>query len=111
MVAAVAVVVVLAILTHRHLDKGSLAVGISLAAAVFATGLLAIRRGDRRAGNDVRPHSGANEADARMTKIGSQVPGMLFQLKQFPDGRRCFPFASAGIGDPMPWGATAADAR
>ncbi len=98
-VAAVAVVVVLAILTHRHLDKGSLAVGISLAAAVFATGLLAIRRGDRRAGNDVRPHSGANEADARMTKIGSQVPGMLFQLKQFPDGRRCFPFASAGIGD------------
>jgi PAS domain S-box-containing protein len=34
---------------------------------------------------------------ARLRKIAAQVPGMVFQLKQYPDGRRCFPFASEGI--------------
>ncbi|WP_414661717.1 PAS domain-containing hybrid sensor histidine kinase/response regulator [Horticoccus sp. 23ND18S-11] len=37
------------------------------------------------------------ELAARFSKIAAQVPGMVFQLKQFPDGRRCFPFASEGI--------------
>ena len=37
------------------------------------------------------------EVDTRLSKIASQVPGMVFQFKQWPDGRRCFPFASEGI--------------
>ena len=37
------------------------------------------------------------ELDARLSRIATQVPGMVYQFKQFPDGRRCFPFASQGI--------------
>ncbi len=37
------------------------------------------------------------EFDSRLSKIASQVPGMVFQFKQDPDGRRCFPFASDRI--------------
>ena len=37
------------------------------------------------------------ELDTRLSRIASQVPGMVFQYKQYPDGRRCFPFASEGI--------------
>ncbi len=37
------------------------------------------------------------EFDTRLSKIASQVPGMVFQFKQRPDGTRCFPFASDGI--------------
>jgi PAS domain S-box-containing protein len=37
------------------------------------------------------------EFDTRLSKIASQVPGMVFQFKQRPDGTRCFPFASEGI--------------
>jgi PAS domain S-box-containing protein len=37
------------------------------------------------------------EFDARLSKIASQIPGMVFQFKQFPDGRRCFPYASEGM--------------
>ena len=37
------------------------------------------------------------EFDVRLGKIASQVPGMVFQFKQFPDGRRCFPYASDGV--------------
>ena len=37
------------------------------------------------------------EFDARLRKIASQVPGMVFQFKQRPDGTRCFPYASEGI--------------
>ncbi len=39
------------------------------------------------------------EFDARLSKIAAQVPGMVFQFKQRPDGTRCFPFASEGIRD------------
>ncbi len=37
------------------------------------------------------------EVDSRLSQIAAQVPGMVFQLKQWPDGRRCLPFASEGI--------------
>ena len=37
--------------------------------------------------------------DARLGKIASQVPGMVFQLRQNADGTRCFPYASEGIRD------------
>jgi PAS domain S-box-containing protein len=37
------------------------------------------------------------EYDTRLRKIASQVPGMVFQLKQHADGRRCIPYASEGI--------------
>jgi PAS domain S-box-containing protein len=40
---------------------------------------------------------GRREADARMAKIASQVPGLVFQYRQFPDGRRALPYASEGI--------------
>lgn len=39
------------------------------------------------------------EFGARLQKIASQVPGMLFQFKQRPDGTRCFPYVSEGIRD------------
>jgi PAS domain S-box-containing protein len=39
------------------------------------------------------------ESDARMAKIASQVPGMVFQLKQYADGRRAMLYASDGIRD------------
>ncbi len=37
------------------------------------------------------------ELDSRLSNIASQVPGMVFQFKQTPDGRHSFPFASEGI--------------
>ncbi len=39
------------------------------------------------------------EFDTRLVKIASQVPGMVFQFKQYPDGRNCLPYASEGIRD------------
>lgn len=51
--------------------------------------------------NDLTEHRLAEERrrefDARLSKIASQVPGMVFQFKQRPDGERCFPYASEGI--------------
>jgi PAS domain S-box-containing protein len=37
------------------------------------------------------------EALARLQKIASRVPGMVYQFRLFPDGRSCFPFASDAI--------------
>jgi PAS domain S-box-containing protein len=45
----------------------------------------------------VRAEERRRELDARLTKITTQVPGAVFQFKQLPDGRRCFPYASAGF--------------
>jgi PAS domain S-box-containing protein len=44
-----------------------------------------------------RAEEGRREFDVRLGKIASQVPGMVFQFKQFADGRRCFPYASDGV--------------
>ena len=35
----------------------------------------------------------------RLQKIGTQVPGMVYQYRLFADGRSCFPYASDGIRD------------
>ncbi len=40
-----------------------------------------------------------DELLARIEKISSQVPGVVFQFKLRPDGSSCFPYASAGIRD------------
>ncbi len=37
------------------------------------------------------------ERDALLQKLSEQVPGVIYQYQQFPDGRRCFPYASEGI--------------
>jgi PAS domain S-box-containing protein len=34
---------------------------------------------------------------ARLGKLGSQVPGMIYQFRLRPDGTSCFPYASEGI--------------
>ncbi len=34
---------------------------------------------------------------ARLGKLGSQVPGMIYQFRLRPDGSSCFPYASEGI--------------
>ena len=34
-----------------------------------------------------------------LDKLTSQLPGALYQLKLFPDGRLCFPYISIGIND------------
>ena len=37
------------------------------------------------------------EREQRLSKIASQIPGMVYQFKQFADGRSCLPYASEGI--------------
>lgn len=39
------------------------------------------------------------EALDRLTKIASQVPGVVFQFRLRPDGSTCMPYASEGLGD------------
>jgi PAS domain S-box-containing protein len=60
------------------------------------TGYLAIA-------NDLSEQRSAEERrrefDTRLSKIATQIPGMVFQFKREADGRQCFPFASEGIRD------------
>lgn len=35
--------------------------------------------------------------DALLQKLSEQVPGVIYQYQQWPDGRSCFPYASEGI--------------
>jgi len=66
------------------------------AAAAFGLG----RRRQRLLSHREHQHLAAErhrEFDTRLSKIASQVPGMVFQLRQQPDGHRSFPFASEGI--------------
>ncbi|MBK5931397.1 EAL domain-containing protein [Halochromatium salexigens] len=37
------------------------------------------------------------ELHERIQKIAAHVPGMIYQYQWWPDGRSCFPFASAGL--------------
>ncbi|MBS0206121.1 MAG: PAS domain-containing protein [Planctomycetes bacterium] len=37
------------------------------------------------------------QRDALLRKLSQQVPGVIYQFQQFPDGRSCFPYASEGI--------------
>jgi len=36
-------------------------------------------------------------AHHRLERIASTVPGVIYQFSMYPDGRMCFPYASAGI--------------
>ncbi|MFT3868490.1 MAG: PAS domain S-box protein [Nibricoccus sp.] len=38
-----------------------------------------------------------DELATRLSKLGSMVPGMIFQFRRRPDGSYCFPYSSAGI--------------
>ena len=38
-----------------------------------------------------------DEIAARLNKLGSQLPGMIYQFRLRPDGSSCFPYASEGI--------------
>lgn len=59
--------------------------------------------GTRGANQDVtelkRREALLREALARLQKIASRVPGVVYQFRMFPDGRSCFPFASEAIRD------------
>lgn len=39
------------------------------------------------------------ESDETLKKLSEQVPGLIFQFQQFPDGRSSMPFASIGSAD------------
>ncbi len=40
-----------------------------------------------------------NEAQSRLQRIADAVPGIVYEYRLYPDGRRCFPYASAAIRD------------
>ncbi len=53
----------------------------------------------RRALQTAREHSEREELMARLGKLGSQVPGILFQARLRPDGALAFPFAGERLRD------------
>ncbi|MDS4022818.1 MAG: response regulator [Candidatus Competibacter sp.] len=64
---------------------------ITLLLAVLLLFLFVTQQRNREAMNALR------EREQRLSKIASQIPGMVYQFKLFPDGRSCFPYASEGI--------------
>ncbi len=38
-------------------------------------------------------------SETLLAKVTAQVPGVVYQYRLYPDGRSCFPYASAGISD------------
>lgn len=44
-----------------------------------------------------------------LTKLSEQVPGIIFQFRLYPDGRKCFPYASSALLDM--YGVTAEQVR
>jgi PAS domain S-box-containing protein len=60
-----------------------------VAAILCATNVTARRRNEER----------IRELVSRLQKIASQVPGMVFQFRQQPDGKVCFPYVSDRIRD------------
>ena len=61
---------------------------------LLATLLLALFLARRR---DRATLAALQEREQRLGKIASQVHGVLYQFRQFPDGRVCFPYISEGI--------------
>ena len=49
--------------------------------------------------NSRRAEAARDEIRARLHKLGSLVPGMIYQFRLRPDGTSCFPYASEGIRD------------
>ncbi|HWA26960.1 MAG TPA: PAS domain S-box protein [Lacunisphaera sp.] len=46
-----------------------------------------------------RAEAARDEIRTRLNKLGSLVPGMIFQFQLRPDGSSCFPYSSEGIRD------------
>ncbi|GAB1392112.1 hypothetical protein MASR1M60_02750 [Rhodocyclaceae bacterium] len=51
----------------------------------------------RRRQHQLESEHKSRELLARLEKISRNIPGMLYQLQRWPDGRFAFPYASAGI--------------
>ena len=64
---------------------------ITLLLAILLLSLFLARRRDRATLAALR------EREQRLSKIASQVPGVLYQLKKLPEGRMCFPYISEGV--------------
>ena len=47
----------------------------------------------------LRSRHALEERSLLLEKLGAQVPGTIYQYRLFADGRSCFPYASAGIGE------------
>ena len=47
----------------------------------------------------VQAQQQADAAHKLLATLTAQVPGLIYQYQQFPDGHSCFPFASPGISD------------
>lgn len=90
---------------HRELDtvllrrnREPLQVTLMLSAILAADGqldgylLIAIDIGER-----MRTRRALEEHSHLLQKLGAQVPGSIYQFRLYPDGRSCFPYASAGI--------------
>ena len=48
------------------------------------------------------PHTDAtaeHEQKLQLSRLAANTPGMLYQFRQYPDGRSCFPYSTAGIED------------
>jgi len=43
--------------------------------------------------------SGLRASHDLLEKLSCNVPGVVYQYRRWPDGRRCFPYVSAGIAD------------
>jgi PAS domain S-box-containing protein len=85
---------------------GAIAAGIAIAGG-RAWRREAARRAQRRQaaereraewqGAAAAAESGRRETEERFAKIAAQAPGALFELRQAPDGRRAFSFATEGF--------------
>lgn len=48
---------------------------------------------------DITENKRLEESLDRLQKIASQVPGVVYQFRLYPDGSSCFPYASEGINN------------
>ncbi len=77
-------------------EQGLLLLGALAAAAAFTWGRRSQRAASQREQQQIAAER-RREFDTRLSKIASQVPGMVFQFRQAADGQRSFPYASEGI--------------
>ncbi len=84
--------------TYRRKDGTQLLVQVNLTALRDASGVVT---GFLGVAQDIstrkRQEAEKQEDLLRLEKLGSQVPGMIYQFRLRPDGSSCFPYASDGI--------------
>lgn len=82
----------------RRRDREPLHVTLMLSTILEADGrlagylLIALDIGER-----LRASQALEERSRLLDKLGAQIPGAIYQYRLYPDGRSCFPYASAGI--------------